>query len=148
VLVRKFAPATFRPFVENTVFLAANGALAFTWLALLLFGVGRIVTGSKSAKAAAARKEARQLLHKMEPSSCPAQQFFQHASDFVAARLGSHSRDALENAPLRPETKSSVRAILDVGDEMKYSTSGSMELSVEERRRMVAELKSFDEELR
>jgi hypothetical protein len=147
-LARNFVPATFRPFVESTAFLVANGALALTWTALLLFGIGRVVSGSKSARAAAARKEARQFLHKMEPSSCPPEQFYQHASDFVAARLGSHSREALHNAPLRLETKTEVGAILDVCDEMKYSTSGAMELSLEDRRRMIAQLKSFDEELR
>jgi hypothetical protein len=147
-LVRTFTPATFQPFVESTAFLVANGALALTWTVLLLFGIGRIVSGSKSARAAAARKEARQFLHKMEPSTCPAADFYQHASDFVAARLGAHGRDALENAPLRPETKTEIGALLDVCDEMKYSTSGVKELSLEDRRRVVAQLKSFDEELR
>lgn len=148
VLVRKFTPATFRPFVESPAFLVANGALAFTWFALLLFGVGKVVSGSKSSRAAAARKEALGILHKMEPSSCPPAQFYQHALDFVAARLGSHNRDALENAAIRPETKASIGTILDVCDEMKYSTSGASEIPLEERRRIIAQLKSFDEELR
>ena len=107
-----------------------------------------MVSGSKSSKAAAARKEALGILHKMEPSSCPADQFYQHASDFVSARLGSHNREALEKAAIRPETKEAVGAILDVGDEMKYSTSGAMEIPLEDRRRMIAQLKSFDAELR
>ena len=55
VLVRNYAPATFRPFVENTAFLVANGALAVTWAALLFLGIGRVVFNSKSARAAAAR---------------------------------------------------------------------------------------------
>jgi hypothetical protein len=148
VLVRNFTPASFRPFVENTAFLVANGVLALTWTALLLFGIGRIVSNSQSARAAAARKEALVFLHKMEPSSCPAEQFYQHAIDFVSARLGAQGRDALEKAALRPETKAGVGAILDVCDEMKYSTVGAAELSLEERRRIIAQLKSFDEELR
>ncbi len=147
VLVRSFTPATFRPFVEDRIFLAANGALALTWAALLLFGVGRVISGSKSAREAAARKDARKLIHKMQPSSCPPEKFYQLAADFVAARLGSHSREALANAPAGAETKAAVGAILDTHDEMKYSTSGSFELSLEERRRVVAQLKSFDEEL-
>lgn len=148
VLVRNFSPATFQTFAKNPVFLAANGALALTWAAALLFGIGRVVSQSKSAREAAARKEIRKLLHKMAPSSCATEQFFQHAADFVAARLGSHSREALENASVSPETRAAVAAILDTHDEMKYSTTGSAPaLSVEDRRRMVAQLKSFDEEL-
>lgn len=147
VLVRTFTPATFQPFVESRAFLVVNGALALTWAGLLLFGVGRVISGSESARAAAARKEARKLLHQMQPSSCPPERFFQLAADFVAARLGSHSRDALENAPVSPETKAAVGAILDTHDEMKYSTAGTFQLSMEDRRRFVTQLKSFDEEL-
>lgn len=147
VLVRNFSPATFRPFVEDRIFLVVNGALAFTWAALLLFGVGRVISGSKSAREAAARKEARQLLHKMKPVSCPPEQFYQLAADFVAARLGSQSREALENSPVGSGTKAAVGAILDTHDEMKYSTAGAFQLSVEERRRIVGQLRSFDEEL-
>jgi hypothetical protein len=148
VLARNFSPATFEPFAKNKVFLAVNGALALTWAAALLFGIGRVVSQSKSAREAAARKETRKLLHKMAPTSCATEQFYQHAADFVAARLGSHSREALESAPVSAETKSAVAGILDTHDEMKYSTTGSAPaLSVEDRRRMVAQLKSFDEEL-
>jgi hypothetical protein len=148
VLVRNFTPATFQPFVESRAFLVANGALALTWFALLLFGVGKVVSGSKSSRAAAVRKEALGILHRMESSSCPPAQFYQHASDFVAARLGSHNRDALETSAVSIETKVSVGAILDVCDEMKFSTSGIAEIPIEERRRMVAQLKSLDQELR
>lgn len=148
VLVRNFSPATFRPFVEDPIFLMVNGALAVSWVLLLLFGVGRVISGSKSAREAATRKEARKLLHKMQSAACPPEEFYQLAADFVAARLASHSRDALEAAPLGSETKAAVAAILDTHDEMKYSTAGTFQLPVEDRRRVVAQLKSFDDELR
>lgn len=149
VLVRKFAPGTFQPFVSEKAFLVANGALALGWAAVLFFALGRVVSESKSAKQAAALKETRKLLHQMEVSSCPTDQFYDLAVAFVAARLGSHGRDALENAPVKPETREAVQAILDTHDEMKYSTaSASRELPIDERRRIVAQLKSLDEELR
>lgn len=148
VLARKFLPARFEPFGTTRTFLVANGAIAAVWLVGLLFGLGRVVSGSASARQAAARRANRNLLRQMQPSSCAPEKFYELAAAFVTARLESANRDALENAAVRPETRDAVAAILDAHDALKYSTAGgSSTLSPEDRRRMVAQLKAFDEEL-
>jgi hypothetical protein len=147
VLARTFHRGTFQSLVQNPVFLAANGTLALAWLGVLLFGLGRKMAGSESARQAAAKRETRKLLARMEARALPAEEFLSLGAQFVAARVGSDQREALRAAGLPETTLEAVEALLDRHDELKYSTAGATTLETEERKHLIAQLKTFDEQL-
>lgn len=153
LLVSSFSPATFQPFVNSQGFLVANGVLAAAWLAALLFGVARVVSQSARARESASRREIRKLLHKMEDPACEPDCFFDLAVEFIHARLAAKgsaadTRDLLETSTLSEETKSALRQLLDQHDALKYSTSGTrLKPGADERRQIINQLRTFDEEL-
>jgi len=152
-LVSTFLPSTFQPFVFSRKFLVANGVLAAAWCAALLFGVARLAATSARARESAARREVRKLLHKMDDPDVEPAKFFDLGVGFVHARLASKgsaadTRDLLESSGLSDGTKAALRQLLDQHDALKYSTSGTgLKPGPDERRQIINQLKSFDEEL-
>jgi BatD DUF11 like domain len=153
-LASDYSPASFTSFAYNRSFLIVNGALAATWSAALLLGLGRIAATSSFAKESAFRRNNRALLRKMEDPQCAPEQFFQTAEQFVHAclstdRTNSDLGELLEKSKVSDQSKAAVRTILSRYDEWKYSPSGvPPQLEAAERQQLVAQLKSFDHELR
>lgn len=153
LLMANLRPSSFAPFVESRGFLVANGVLALAWGAVLVFALGRMAAASATARKSALRRESRKLLKKVEEADGDTEQFYDRAVEFVRARLApdaefAHARELVESAPLTPETKAALTALLDRHDALKYSTGGAASLGAEERRQMVKTLKSFDDEVR
>ncbi|MGA7216357.1 MAG: BatD family protein [Terrimicrobiaceae bacterium] len=153
LLTTNFSPGSFTSFASDRRFLVVNGALAVAWSAALILGLGRAVASSSFAREAAARRDSRKLLHKMEDPGCSPEQFFQRAEEFVHSRLasnGTHSdvRELLENSRIGDDTRSAIRAVLNRHDEWKYSSSAvHLKLEPAERKQILDQLKSFDHEL-
>jgi oxygen tolerance protein BatD len=153
-LVSNYSPAAFSSFAYNRTFLIVNGALAAAWSAALLFGLGRIAATSSFAKESAFRRNNRALLRKMEDSQCGPDQFFQSAEQFVHVCLSTNGTNSdlnelLERSKVSDQSKAAVRTILNRYDEWKYSpTEEPHRLEASERQQLVAQLKSFDHELR
>ena len=153
LLVSTFRPSTFQPFVFSREFLVANGILAAAWCAALLFGVVRLAATSARVRESAARREVRKLLHKMDDPDVEPAKFFDLGVEFVHARLASKgstadTRDLLESSGLSDGTRAALRQLLDQHDTLKYSTSGTgLKPGPDERRQIIHQLKSFDEEL-
>lgn len=153
-LAADYTPASFSSFAYNRSFLIVNGALAATWSAALLIGLGRIAATSSLAKESAFRRNKRALLRKMEDPQCGPEQFFRNAEQFLQACLSNNGTrsdlgELLERSKVGDQSKAAVRTILSRYDEWKYSPSDAPPtLEAAERQQVVAQLRDFDHELR
>ncbi len=153
-LAADYTPASFSSFAYNRSFLIVNGALAATWSAALLIGLGRIAATSSFAKESAFRRNKRALLRKMEDPQCGPEQFFRNAEQFLQACLSNNGTrsdlgELLERSKVGDQSKAAVRTILSRYDEWKYSPSDAPPtLEAAERQQVVAQLRDFDHELR
>ena len=153
-LASDYTPASFSSFAYNRSFLIVNGALAATWSAALLIGLGRIAATSSFAKESAFRRNKRALLRKMEDPQCGPEQFFRNAEQFLQACLSNNGTrsdlgELLERSKVGDQSKAAVRTILSRYDEWKYSPSDAPPtLEAAERQQVVAQLRDFDHELR
>jgi BatD DUF11 like domain len=153
-LASDYTPASFTSFAYNRSFLIVNGALAATWSAALLIGLGRVVATSSFAKESAFRRNNRALLRKMEDPQCGPEQFFRNAEQFLHACLSNNGTSSdldelLERSKVSDQSKAAVRTILSRYDEWRYSPSDAPpKLEAVERQQVVAQLRGFDHELR
>ena len=153
-LASDYTPASFSSFAYNRSFLIVNGALAATWSAALLIGLGRIAATSSFAKESAFRRNKRALLRKMEDPQCGPEQFFRNAEQFLQACLSNNGTrsdlgELLERSKVGDQSKAAVRTILSRSDEWKYSPSDAPpRLEAAERQQVVAQLRGLDHELR
>jgi hypothetical protein len=153
-LASDYTPASFTSFAYNRSFLVVNGALAATWSAALLIGLGRVAATSSFAKESAFRRNNRALLRKMEDPQCGPEQFFRSAEQFLHACLSNNGMSSdlgelLERSKVSDQSKAAVRTILSRYDEWKYSPSDAPpKLEAAERQQVVAQLRGFDHELR
>jgi len=152
LLAKRFSPGSFVPFVHGKTFMVVNAALAGTWTLALLVGLVRVASSSSMAKKSAARREHQKMLHQLEDPAIDAEQFHVLTAAFIRARLGAGShvdlRDAVEAAALQPETKSALLNMLNLQDELKYSTGGPVRLGADERQQMLTQIKAFNAEMR
>ena len=116
-LASDYTPASFSSFAYNRSFLIVNGALAATWSAALLIGLGRIAATSSFAKESAFRRNKRALLRKMEDPQCGPEQFFRNAEQFLQACLSNNGTrsdlgELLERSKVGDQSKAAVRTIL------------------------------------
>ena len=153
-LASDYTPASFSSFAYNRSFLIVNGALAATWSAALLIGLGRVAATSSFAKESAFRRNKRALLRKMEDPQCGPEQFFRNAEQFLHVCLSNNGTrsdlgELLERSKAGDQSKAAVRTILSRYDEWKYSPSDAPPtLEAAERQQVVAQLRDFDHELR
>lgn len=151
-LVSDFTPGTFVPLAHEGKFLVANAAVAGVWCLALVFGLVRFASNSSLAKKSAARREQQKLLRRLEDPALDAEEFHRATADFIRARLeaGGHvdPRDAVEAASLRPETKTALLDILNLQDELKYSTGGPARLGADQREKILTQVRAFDTEAR
>ncbi|CAN5382557.1 hypothetical protein BH09VER1_BH09VER1_07050 [soil metagenome] len=152
-LATQYAGGSFQPLLFNRAFLIANGVMGVIWLGVLLVWLCRAISSSAYARESAAHRERRRLLDQMNSTDLETSKFLTMGTEFVRARLEaeepvSNLHDALEHAPISAETKTAVASMLDKADELNYA-AGSVEgkLGPEERRKIVASLKEFDNEL-
>ncbi len=132
--------------------MVANAALAGTWALALFIGLVRAASSSSMAKKSAARREHQKMLHQLEDPAIDAEQFHALTAAFIRARLGADGyvdlRDAVEAAALQPETKTALLDILNLQDELKYSTGGPVRLGADERQQILSQIKAFNAEVR
>lgn len=152
-LVFEHQPGTFQPLLYSRGFIVSHAVALLACLALVAFGVVRVVNSSSYARKAGERREIKRLLGILEDPATEPDTFFTTVEKFVHARVAPdappfQTRDALQRSSASAEVREKVAAVLDRADERKYAAGyGAVALGADERQQIIINLKALDESL-